>query len=90
MKGVLTQTCEHGEYRLNIRYPDGTYSGGMSCGTVIEVEYWKCIDDEKLTHIPVWISTTIESGYNADGEEAWYLTGLYKAGDIPTGLIVRK
>jgi len=38
----------------------------------------------------IWITTTIESGYNSAGEEAWYLTGLYKAGEIPIGLTVRK
>ena len=96
-EGELTMTCEGGakDYRLDIRYPDGSYHGGMSCGTVIEVltcgTTGKVLcEDFRYTDAPEWKATTIESGYSSEGEEAWYLTGLYKPGEIPYGLTVRK
>ena len=80
-EGILTMTCESGaqDYRLDILYPDGSYHGGLHCGHCLEVKQGKD-----------WLSTRVESGYDASGEEAWYLVGLYKPGEIPYGLTVRE
>jgi len=79
-EGALTMTCEGADgYRLDIRYPDGSYHGGLHCGDNLEVLCER-----------VWTSTTVESGFNDDGEDDWYLTGLYKPGGIPNGLTARR
>ena len=85
-EGTLTTTCENGiEYRLDIRYPDGIYHGGLHCGTTLEV----CQKNPKSGEYE-WITTRVESAYSEEvGEEDWYLTGLYRPGEIPDDLTVR-
>jgi len=87
---LTTMKCEDGVqgYSLDIRYPDGTYHGGLSWGTPIEV-YIEVFDIHTYKFIFDWVSTAVEIGFNVDGDKAWYLAGLYKPGEIPTGLTVR-
>ena len=87
-EGELTMTCEGGskEYRLDIRYPDGSYHGGLHCGATLEVRQNYFNDNGEYA----WAKTRVESGYNDKGEDEYYLVGLYKPGEIPYGLTVRR
>jgi len=83
-EGTLTMTCENdSEYRLDIRFPDGTYYGGLHCGECLEIAEYT----ERLGTI--WKPTRVESGFDKNGDDEWYLVGLYKPGKIPHGLNVR-
>ena len=53
----------------------------LHCGDCIEVQN---IDITSNVD-ELWQQTRVEADMNGD----WYLTGLYKAGDIPIGLAVR-
>jgi len=82
-EGVLILSPGWGDdYRLDIRYPDGTYYGGLHCGETIEVFR----DVETDTVRAAWVPARVEA--DVDGE--WYLAGMYKPGEIPSGLMVRK
>jgi len=73
------------EQRLNIRFEDGTYSGGLRCGDGLEfrtVDFTKSrLGDE------AWVHTSIEYCHT---EQEWYLVGLYSPGEIPVHNLVRK
>ena len=73
------------EQRINIRFQDDTFSGGLRCGDGLE---FRTVDfstsrlgEEK------WVSTRLE--YDHTGED-WYLEGLYGPGEIPVDNLVRK
>ena len=73
--------CEDGiEYRVAIRYADGSYSGGLHCGQSLEVEAGRGI----------WVKTRMKGGECDDGEEDYYLSGVCKPGEIPRDLPARR
>jgi len=66
--------------RIDIKFEDGTYYGGLHCGETLD--YLR--NNQWTNH--EWIQTRIES--DVDGE--WYLVGLYDGGMIPCENTVRK
>lgn len=64
--------------RLDIKFDDGSYYGGLHCGDTLEVYSGKA-----------WTPTRVEMGVDLDGEDDWYLVGLYAPGRIPPDLFVR-
>jgi hypothetical protein len=66
--------------RLDIKYEDGSYYGGLHCGETLEY-----LKDYRWTDAE-WIPTRVEA--DVDGE--WYLVGLYGGGEIPVDNAVRK
>jgi hypothetical protein len=67
--------------RIDIKFEDGTYYGGLHCGESIEF-----LKDNLWTDAE-WLSTRIEFDHDTDD---WYLVGLCAAGQIPVDNIVRK
>ena len=67
--------------RLDIKFEDGTYYGGLHCGETLEY-----LKDNSWT-LGKWLPTRIEYDHS---EKEWYLVGLYGAGEIPTENTVRK
>ena len=66
----------HDGNRLDIKFEDGTYYGGLHCGETLE--YLK--DNSWTLH--EWIPTRVEHS------NGWYLIGL--SGEIPVDNTVRK
>ena len=61
----------------------GSETRHLHCGDVIEVMKLGIIDTYSTSQ---WVPARVEHGGAADD---WYLVGLYKAGEIPKGLVAR-
>ena len=69
-----TLVYDYSSGRLDIISQEGESCGGLYCGNVIEI----------LTEPGTWVSTRVEYA-----QDEWFLTGLYKTGEIPYGLTAR-
>lgn len=66
--------------RMDIRFEDGSYYGGLHCGNTFEY-----LKDHSWTN-PEWLPTRLEFDHSADD---FYLVGLYAPGKIPIDHAVR-